>query len=412
VEDRPVPLERDFNVTFRYPVHFTEGVLDRSNTCLRDVVAGRADYLPAKVAFVVDHGLVGPEGGHPDLRDQIEQYCRGHEDVLRLMAPVLELPGGERVKNEWRYVLDVLRLVQDARLCRHSYVVAIGGGAVLDVVGFASAMAHRGVRLVRVPTTVLAQDDSAIGVKNGINAFDKKNYLGAFAPPFAVINDARFLATLSDRDWRSGIAEAVKVALIRDAAFFEFIEAHAAPLRQRDAGAMQRLVRRSAELHYAHITTSGDPFELGSSRPLDYGHWAAHKLEQVSDYQLRHGEAVAIGIALDATYAWLSGFLPEADWRRVIGVLQAVGLPVYTPELSQHLDKDADSRNVLRGLVEFQEHLGGRLTIMLLGGIGRAFDVHEIRRETMIEAIETLRRITIHRAATEEHEGFAKGSPS
>ncbi len=379
---------QQFNVAFRYPLLFTEGVLDPSNPCLRDVIAGRADYLPAKVAFIVDHGLLE---GHPDLRDQINQYCRTHEDVLKLMAPPLELPGGERVKNEWRYVLEALRTIQDALICRHSYVVAIGGGAVLDVVGFAAAIAHRGVRLIRVPTTVLSQDDSAMGVKNGINAFEKKNYLGTFAPPFAVINDPRFLTTLSDRDWRSGIAEAIKVALIRDASLFEFIEANAERLTQRDLPAMEKLVRRSAELHCAHITSSGDPFELGSSRPLDFGHWAAHKLEQVSDYRLKHGEAVAIGIALDTTYARLCGFLPDADWRRVIDAIAGVGLPLYAPELAQHLDKDSDTRNVLRGLVEFQEHLGGRLTVMLLNGIGRAFDVHEIRRDVMVKSIEILR---------------------
>ena len=247
------------------------------------------------------------------------------------------------------------------------------------------------MRLVRVPTTVLAQDDSALGVKNGINAFEKKNYLGTFAPPFAVINDSRFLPTLSDRDWRSGISEAIKVALIRDAGFFDFIEAQTGPLRGRDLPVMQQLVRRSAGLHYDHITTNGDPFELGSSRPLDYGHWAAHKLEHITDYRLRHGEAVAIGIALDTTYAYLSGVLPERDWRRVVEVLLALGLPIYTPEMSLHLDKDSDSRNVLRGLIEFQEHLGGRLTIMLLRAIGLPFDAHEIARDVMIRSIETLR---------------------
>ena len=381
-------IDRPFQVTFDYPVLFTQGVLDEANTCLREVIAGKADYLPAKVAFVVDHGLLE---GHPDLQDRINRYCRRHEDVLRLMTPVLELPGGERVKNEWRYVLDVLRTVQEGLLCRHSYLIAIGGGALLDVAGFAAAMAHRGVRLIRVPTTVLSQDDSAIGVKNGINAFEKKNYLGTFAAPFAVINDSRFLPTLSDRDWRAGISEAMKVALIRDAAFFDFIEANAVKLHDRDMPAMEQLVRRSAELHYDHITTNGDPYEQGSSRPLDYGHWAAHKLEQVTDYRLRHGEAVAIGIALDTTYAYLAGFLPEADWRRVLQTLLALGLPIYTPELSQYLDKESDSRNVLRGLIEFQEHLGGTLTIMLLRGIGRAFDVHEMRRHVLVHAIEVLR---------------------
>jgi len=269
-------------------------------------------------------------------------------------------------------------------------MVVIGGGAVLDAVGFAAAMAHRGIRLIRVPTTVLSQDDSAIGVKNGINAFGKKNYLGTFATPFAVINDADFLLTLSDRDWRAGISEAIKAALIRDADFFAFIEQHAADLKRRDMAVMKEVIHRSAAIHYAHIASGGDPFELGSSRPLDYGHWAAHKLEQVTDYRLRHGEAVGIGLALDTTYACLKGYLPETEWRRVMDVLAAVGLAVYTPELSAHLDKDSDSRNVLRGLIEFQEHLGGTLTIMLLRGIGRAFDVHEIDRDVMIRSIEVL----------------------
>ena len=345
-----------------------------------------ADYLPAKVAAVADHGLLE---GHPDLIEQVEEYCRRHEDVLRLMAPVLVLPGGERVKNEWRYVLDVLRVMESAMLCRHSYVVAIGGGAVLDVVGFAAATAHRGMRLIRVPTTVLAQDDSAIGVKNGINAFGKKNYLGTFAPPFAVINDFRFLPTLSDRDWRAGISEAIKVALIRDAGFFDFIESPAASLeRARSAGHGAARPALAPCCIYDHIATGGDPFELGSSRPLDFGHWAAHKLEQLTDHRLRHGEAVAIGIALDTTYAYLAGFLPERDWRRIIDLLLASGCRSTRRSSSQHLDKDSDSRNVLRGLDEFREHLGGRLTIMLLRDIGQPFDVHEIRRDVMIRSIE------------------------
>ena len=389
-------LQHDLTVGFQYPVRFTKQVLDPANTCLRDVVATRADYLPAKVAFIVDHGVLQ---GRPDLFDEIGQYCRRHADVLRLMAPVTEVPGGERVKNEWRYILDILRTMHDAALCRHSYAIAIGGGAVLDAVGFAAAMAHRGVRLIRVPTTVLSQDDSAVGVKNGINAFGKKNYLGTFATPWAVINDALFLTTLGDRDWFGGLSEAVKAALIRDATFFDFIEAHTSRLRARDLSVMEQVVRRSAAIHYTHIATGGDPFESGSSRPLDYGHWAAHKLEQLTDYQMRHGEAVAIGIALDTTYAYLCGFLPEADWRRVLDVFIALRLPIYTPELSAHLERgDDDSRNVLSGLAEFQEHLGGTLTILLLARIGQAFDVHEVRRDDMIRSIELLRTLDAARS--------------
>jgi 3-dehydroquinate synthase len=237
---------------------------------------------------------------------------------------------------------------------------------------------------------VLAQDDSAVGVKNGINGFGKKNYFGTFAPPFAVLNDFHFLTTLEDRDWRSGVSEAVKVALIRDPAFFDYIEQHSAAIVARDMTVMQEVVRRSAAHHAEHIR-SGDPFELGSSRPLDYGHWAAHKLEQLSGYRLRHGEAVAIGIALDSTYAHLAGRLPGRDWRRIIQVLTALRLPVFAPELGEHLDTPDHPRSVLKGLEEFREHLGGELTVMLLDGIGRPFDVHDIAIERMRASVDRIR---------------------
>jgi 3-dehydroquinate synthase len=312
---------------------------------------------------------------------------------LGLAAPVLLAPGGEVIKNDWHHVADIHRLIHRGGLCRHSYVIGVGGGAVLDVVGFAAATAHRGIRLIRIPTTVLAQDDSAVGVKNGINAYGKKNYLGTFAPPHAVINDSSFLPTLHDRDWRGGIAEAIKAALIRDPEFFGYIERHAAALKARDLTVMEEVVRRSAALHLAHIAQGGDPFEQGSSRPLDYGHWAAHKLEALTEYRMRHGEAVGIGLALDTTYAHLTGALDERQWRRVIDVIQAVGLAIHAPELDHHLDDQADPRGVLSGLGEFREHLGGELTILLLSGIGRSFDCHDVDPAMMVRSIEVLRQL-------------------
>src|SRR6185312_16684743 len=157
------------------------------------------------------------------------------------------------------------------------------------------------------PTTVLAQNDAGIGVKNGINAFGAKNMLGTFAAPFAVINDGRFLATLGERDRIAGMAEAVKVALVRDAKFFAWLRAAAPRLAAFDRDAVAQSIRRCAELHLAHIATGGDPFELGNARPLDFGHWAAHKLEVMTDHALRHGEAVALGMALDARYSVEAG---------------------------------------------------------------------------------------------------------
>jgi 3-dehydroquinate synthase len=378
-------IDQEVVVTFRYPVRFTRALFALDNPTLRDVV--HADGR-GRLLVVIDEGVAD---AHPALVGDVQRYCAAHASVLDLPASPLVVPGGEAIKNEPGPVSQIRAAIDVHGVDRHSYVVAIGGGAVLDAVGYAAATAHRGVRLIRVPTTVLAQDDSAVGVKNGVNAFGKKNYLGTFAPPFAVINDSTFLTTLSDRDWRAGVSEAIKAALIKDRSFFDFLEQHAASLRKRDSSAMEQVIRRCAALHLTHIATGGDPFEFGSSRPLDFGHWSAHKLEQLTHHRLGHGEAVAVGIALDTTYSYLAGYLPEDDWRRIISLLPAMGLSVYVPELEHDLHVEDAPSSVLRGLDEFREHLGGTLTILMLRSIGAPFDVHEIRRDVMIRSIGVLR---------------------
>jgi 3-dehydroquinate synthase len=377
-------INQEVVVTFRYPVRFTHDLLNPRNATLREVV--EADDR-ARLLVVIDDGVAD---AHPTMTDDVVVYCAAHSDALELTAPAMVVPGGEAIKNVPGPVDEIRAAIDVHGVDRHSYVVVIGGGAVLDAVGYAAATAHRGVRLIRVPTTVLAQDDSGVGVKNGINAFGKKNFVGSFAPPHAVLNDFDLLVTLSDRDWRAGISEAVKVGLLKDAGFFRWIEFHARELDQRSLRAMERLVHRSAVLHLQHIATSGDPFELGSSRPLDFGHWAAHKLEQLSHHELRHGEAVSIGIALDSTYSYLTGSLPHAHWRRIIDVFEAVQLPIWHHDLAT---PGTDGRPaVLAGLEEFREHLGGRLTIMLLEHIGSGFEVHELDETVLLEASDLLRR--------------------
>ena len=392
-------VDQQFLVTFRYPVHFTRGVFSADNPLLRNVLTAKTHRRPSDFVVMVDDGVAR---AHPTLLGDIDAYGRAG-DELQMTAPVLVLPGGEAVKNDPRHLERIYERLHEAALCRQSYVVVVGGGAVLDAVGYAAATAHRGLRLVRIPTTVLAQDDSGMGVKNGINAFGKKNYLGAFAPPFAVINDFEFLLTLLDRDWLSGLSEAIKAALIKDPDFFAHIEHQALKLVNRDQTAMEDVIRHSAALHLSHIATAGDPFEQTSSRPLDFGHWAAHKLEQLSGHRLGHGEAVAIGIALDSTYSYLSGSLAEKDWRRIIDLLLALKLAVFAPELERSVNNPDDPQSVLGGLAEFREHLGGELTIMLLRSIGDGFDVHEIDTGVMIRSIETLRHAHVEAVSAHPH---------
>ncbi len=362
-------IEQQFEVRFRYPVVFTSRLFTPDNPSFRDAVQGGARKLLA----VVDDGVARH---HPHLTAELEAYC-AHHDLALVSAPMV-LPGGEAVKQDPAFVMRVQQAIDDHGIDRHSYVVAVGGGALIDMVGYAAATAHRGVRLIRVPSTVLSQNDSAVGVKNSVNAHGKKNWLGTFAPPAAVLNDLQLLTTLEDRDWLGGLSEAVKVALLKDRAFFTFLEDSAPALRARDLAAMEHAVYRCAQLHLGHIAGSGDAFEQGSSRPLDFGHWAAHKLESLTGYALRHGEAVAMGIALDSTYAHLAGHLPRADWARILSLFGALGLVVFHPRMLDALDTPEDPRSLLHGLEEFREHLGGQLTVMLLGGIGRGLEVHEM----------------------------------
>ncbi|MBY0429589.1 MAG: 3-dehydroquinate synthase, partial [Rhodospirillales bacterium] len=300
-----VILQR-FAVAFDYPVYFTRGLLDPGNPILAQALARREPGRRHRFAALVDSGVAA---AWPELDVRLARYAAHHADRLELAGEPLTVPGGETCKNDPAQVNRVLALLQRQGIDRQSTLVAIGGGALLDMAGYAASLCHRGVRLVRVPTTVLAQNDSGIGVKTAVNAFGAKNFLGTFAPPFAVVNDLAFLDTLPARDRLAGMAEAVKVAAIRDGEFLDWLDAEAEALAAFDPAAMAYMIRRCAELHMRHIATAGDPFESGSARPLDFGHWAAHKLEMLSAHRLRHGEAVAIGMALDTLYAARTGLL-------------------------------------------------------------------------------------------------------
>ena len=378
-------IERNIQVSYRHRVYFTRDVFGSDNDLLKQVLTLEASHSVAKVLMVVDETLAQAQ---PGLIANIERYFGQRGEVLKLVCPPVLLEGGERAKNSYFHVSEIQSVVEKHHIDRHSYIIALGGGALLDVAGLAAATAHRGVRHVRIPTTTLSQDDSGVGVKNGINAFGKKNFIGTFAPPFAVINDFDLLASLPARDKRAGYVEAVKVALIRDSAFFNEIERDAPKLAAFDPEAMQRLIFHSAELHMNHIATSGDPFEFGSARPLDFGHWAAHKLEQISDYRIRHGEAVAIGIALDVIYSRRLGFLDAVSTERILVLLEELGFELFANEL---LHEDSSGGCVvLKGLEEFREHLGGQLTITLLQGVGRGFEVHEMEPASVLASMREL----------------------
>jgi len=371
-------IEQEFTVRYSFPVFFSRGVFDEANPILVDIF-NKAGKNRHRILAFVDSGVVAV---CPEFTAHIERYARTHSDIMDLVAPPVVIKGGEQCKNDPATLELIQAGIEQNHLCRQSFILAIGGGALLDVVGYVAATVHRGVRLIRVPTTVLAQNDAGVGVKNGINGFGRKNLFGTFAPPFAVINDYDFLATLSDRDLRAGIVEAVKVALIKDADFFNtlFRERHSLAVFDRDV--MEHMIYRCAALHIDHIGNQGDPFEMGSARPLDFGHWSAHKLEELTRNTINHGEAVAIGIALDSLYAFHCGMISRSQLDTILILLADLHLSLYHHALSEI--------NVSEALAEFQEHLGGKLTITLLSGIGSKTEVHFIDEALMYRCIDIL----------------------
>ncbi len=367
-------IDQRFSITYEYPVCFDRDIFAPENMLLADLF-GRAGNGPHRVLPVIDSRVLEV---HSDLLDRLEHYANIHGDVIELINPPMTVRGGEVCKAEPTEVEEFYTRTQTDNIDRHSFVLVIGGGAVIDAIGYAAATAHRGIRLIRMPTTVLGQNDAGIGVKNAVNYRGRKNYLGCFTAPYAVINDFDFLDSLPERDRVSGIAEAVKVSLIRDADFFDWLHRHREQLSRFDTEPTEDMIVRCAELHLRHIRTSGDPFEQGSARPLDFGHWGAHRLEEMSGGDLRHGEAVAIGVAMDSLYSFLKGMITRENLVRIRETLEGVGFRLSHPAL--------ESLDIHRALEDFREHLGGQLCITLLTGEGSAVEVHEIDIELMANA--------------------------
>lgn len=361
---------KDFSISldFTHKIRFTKEAFQVGNQTLSDLLITNGH---AKVIVFIEKAV---HQVFPNLKNEVEFYisqCEGYD-----FTSCEVLVGAEECKRNEKVLRAAWDAIEQSQIDRHSYVFAIGGGAFLDVIGFASSTAHRGCRLVRFPTTTLSQDDSGVGVKNGINAFGKKNWIGAFSVPYAVIIDFKFLYTQSVEVCRKGLVEAIKVALVRDYSLFEWIEANVEALADLQPKVLEEVVERSAMQHAEHIAMGGDPFELGSSRPLDFGHWAAHKLEQITDFNLSHAEAVSVGIAIDTIYSVKLGWLSEESANRVLYLLEKLGMPTYDRALE--VKNSQGVREVFAGIEEFREHLGGQLTVMMLKKIGLGKDVHDL----------------------------------
>ncbi|MGH9341096.1 MAG: 3-dehydroquinate synthase [Acidobacteriota bacterium] len=370
-----------FHIDYSYPVYFTRDLFSQANPVFLRTVARLEPEKRHRVLFVIDRGVFL---AHELLVSNIKRYFLAHGHFLDLAGEPVIVTGGEAVKNDPEQVLELVRELDRRGIDRQSFISVIGGGAVLDMACFAAALSHRGIRTIRIPTTVLSQSDSGVGVKSGVNFCGKKNLVGTFVPPFAVLNDFSFIRTLDRREKVAGISEAIKVALIRDAEFFDYLEENVKQVAALEPEVVRSIIERSARHHLQHIGSCGDPFESGSARPLDFGHWSAHKLESMTQNRIRHGEAVALGITLDCIYSAAAGFLSPDSLERILILLEGVGFQLWDDAL---LERDREEYLLLQGLQEFQEHLGGALSITLLRRIGESFEVHEMDQALVLDSI-------------------------
>ncbi len=381
-------IKQAFQVKFKYNIIFTKDVFNKNNTCLAKILK-TSNHNIKKIIIFIDKNIYKT---NEFIIKQINEYIKINSKYINLVYKPILITGGEKIKNHYNLVKYAYKIIDKYKICRQSYILSVGGGTMQDLIGFVASTAHRGIRLIRIPTTTLSQDDSGVGVKNGINFNNKKNFIGCFGTPYAVINDYNFLTSLKKDNFIEGFSEAIKVALIKNEKLFLLIKDNITKILNRDIKITEKIIYECAKIHANHISKKGDPFEVTSSRPLDFGHWSAHKIESLSKYKISHGKSVSIGIALDCTYSYILKILKKEDWKKIINTLINLKLPIYTKELSITENK---TYCIFKGLEEFREHLGGKLTITLIKGIGKKIETHHINKFIYEKSINLLKKINI-----------------
>lgn len=329
-----------------YPVYVEAGMLGRLGELVQQHLPG------CRVAMVADATV------H-------ELYRAGRLGSATWTGETLTFPPGEQSKSRdsWARLTDELL---ERRFGRDSGLIALGGGVTGDLAGFVAATYMRGIPYLQVPTTLLAMLDASVGGKTGVDTPQGKNLIGAFHPPAAVIADPLTLRPLPERDYRAGLAEAVKHGLVADGAYFEWMEAEAPALTRRDPTAVARLIRRSVEIKAEVV--GRDEREAGRRSILNAGHTVAHALEQVTRYQLSHGEAVALGLIVECQLAERLGIAPAGVRRRISSLLARLGLPL-------HLPRGVDSDALLAGMASDKKNRGAQIRFALASGVGH---IHEV----------------------------------
>lgn len=372
-------------MSWELDIRFKRGCLSPAAPELAQMLMRREPSKPARAIPVVDSGLLL---ARPRLLQELGAYARAHN--ISLCEEAL-LPGGARARLGEDYAASLRERFHQASLDRHCHVLALGGGSLQDAAAFAAATYRRGLRLTRLPSTVLSQCATASAMRCGLDALGGKDILGCFAPPFGLLIDTELPETQDERSRRFGVAEALRAALVHDARFFEWLKDQPSPLERAD-----ELTRRAALLGLEHVLHGGDPFEHGQGRRLDFGGWAAPRLEQAG---LTHGEALAVGMALDTVLSTLLSGLHLAEAQQILQLLEHLGLPLWHEAL-ERLDETA--------LEEYRRQQGGTLAVTLLRRPGGAMLASEVPYNALREAVKQLGQ----RQLAAEGSGSALGQPA
>lgn len=370
------------STSFEYPIVFSSDVFDPENVELSSVIRRHEPEGRHRLAAVVDRGAIV---GSRELILHIERYAAHHRAHLELVAPPIVLDGGDMLKDDAFLPGRLQSYFHTLELDRRSTLLCIGGGALLDICGFAAATMRSAPRVVRLPSTTRSQAGPAMLPACTVNAFGTRDFLGIWRPPFAVVCDQRFLDTQRTRDKVAGLSEAVRAALLWDAELFGWIGEHAGKLSAGERDAVAELVQRSAGLYAAHAAKM-NPVDPRLSEALAHGTWAADKLTTLAERPVRMGEALAIGIALDAVIASLTGALSAKARDAIVTTLERLGLRLWHETLGR-----VDSEGRLLLLDGLSDLCGGQVPeAPLLEGIGGGVSPWTLREDVVREAIDWL----------------------
>ncbi len=375
---------RALSSSFEYPVCFTSDVFSPMNRDLRHLIVRREPEERHRVAAIVDRGALAAQ---PELNLHIERYARCHNDALDLVAPPIVQGGGEGMKDDASLPARLQAYFHALELDRRSVLLVVGGASLLDLVGFAASTVQSAPRVVRVPTTTLAQAGPAVLPKSAINAFGTKDFLCTFRAPYAVVCDRRFVETQKTRDKVFGLVQAVRAALLWDEELFGWIVAHASRLASGERDAVAELLQQSAALHADFAASTVDEDVYGPEGPLALGAWAAERIELHTERRIRQGEALAVGIALDTTLGALHGTNTEGEREAIHRLLERLGLRLWHDALG-----NVDSEGRLLLLDGLSERASGRAphVPLLRNGIGNGVMPHDLREDVLREAITRL----------------------